>query len=247
MAQRAISARLHREFFATFCVFSFRNIVCDPIACYMLTMSTTNLERTSILLPADVMSRLDSIAEREDRSRGAVIRRIIQQALSDHAAAHAEAGRRFEALRSRPPYAEDSGAPMTRFSYPAGSHILAGKLRLVRNPRPPSRLASRGDGCGEGFYSREPEWPAALLQRTSILNSDNLPACGSRALADEQLRFARRLDQDARQRAISDPHRRPASGPVDQPIGKSLHARLIEQQAAEGRARVEAMTRGASR
>lgn len=77
------------------------------------------------------------------------------------------------------------------------------------------------------------------------MNSDNLPACGNRALADEQLRFARALDAEARQRAISDPHRRPTSGPLDQPIGKSLHARLIEQQRAEGKARVEAMVRGA--
>ena len=63
-------------------------------------------------LSRDLLTRIADAAAADDRSRSAVVRRILAAALADHAAAHAEAGRRFNALQKSNPTA-CSCAPAT--------------------------------------------------------------------------------------------------------------------------------------
>lgn len=68
----------------------------------------------TLSLPPDLIARIDEVAAQDDRSRSAVVRRILASALADHAAAHAEAARRFHELKGStagsPPPATLDGA-----------------------------------------------------------------------------------------------------------------------------------------
>ncbi len=78
---------------------------------YIIVMNTRPV---SFTLPPDLIARLDAVAESEDRSRSAVVRRTLERALAEHAAAMAEAERRFRELQGvapRPGHAEESERP----------------------------------------------------------------------------------------------------------------------------------------
>ncbi len=67
----------------------------------------------TLSLPPDLIARIDEVAAADDRSRSAVVRRVLQQAFADDAALRAEAAARFQNLQSTPglaPPAAASGA-----------------------------------------------------------------------------------------------------------------------------------------
>jgi metal-responsive CopG/Arc/MetJ family transcriptional regulator len=53
----------------------------------------------SLALPSELLSRLDAVAAADDRSRSAVVRRILQDALADRGELQRQAAERFSQLQ----------------------------------------------------------------------------------------------------------------------------------------------------
>jgi plasmid stability protein len=84
---------------------SYKNICCilqrvfafySEIFTYIRVMNSP----VCLHLPDDLVSRLDAVAAADDRSRSAVVRRILQDALADHSALHKQAAEHFSKLQS---------------------------------------------------------------------------------------------------------------------------------------------------
>ena len=100
-----------------------------------------DLVPATFTLPRDLLTRIADAAAADERSRSAVVRRILAQALADHAGLQAEAARRFVDLQKSTPV-----------SCPAAASSASG----VAGHRPSDAVvetlagADTGDGLGAG-------------------------------------------------------------------------------------------------